>query len=551
MSSMSQSRVSIDAEAVRVVRDYLARGDGRRATEQFEMLKVPPRLDSGFVEYLGLLRELGQAGRAYKMALAALSDFPISGVHQKSVKRSLIELESIRSLIRLGAPREAAARLSQGRWSETVRQSKIFKMTALNSNVVLWRYREALPLIDELLNESTLSVYDERLLLTTKISALLFTGFLTEARAIFWPTYEMLLSGESFVLARRLLEVGAQLFWELNDSAGLSNVLRSAREFFSTHTELGGPTAEFFVERWQAMLGTCIGEELSGRERSLFKLKIEQMHARALELKSGEAVRDADLLAVLILRDQEKLERLYYMSTFSSFREYLARMAIRLGLVIPTRVVIRVGRAPNDAPVQFEIENGEFAPAGHLRAGSMSFRILSALLRDGYRPLRTAELYHEIFPNQVYDPLASDRRVQQAVRRMRLEILAMGIPFSLESNAGGYVIEQASTRLDLVITAEWLACDQIDRGSVIELLVLRRAFSSSAFDARAAAHVLKLPLRTVQLLLRQMTSEQLVARSGNGKSTRYCAAPSIHHNVRSSPSTQNHDQGRVVLTRSV
>ena len=474
---------------------------------------------SSFVSHLSLLRESGLVDEA----LAASSEVLAK---QNEVVVPFIAIEHIRSLLRAGATREALARLKRGRWTADVQASTAYQMAIINSLVVQWRYEDALPVIENLLrseqNGSTLTRLtnsEHLLLLVTRTAALVFMGKLGEAAASWDNLYSELIASDALVLARRYLEIGAQMHWEKNHPEALRSLLGQAKEFFAKFPHLAGSHADFFLERW-AVMSEIMLTETAEPQRASFSERIAEIRQRATDLGDFEAIRDADLFAVQVLGDKDKLVRLYYMTPFASFRSYLDRLCKRIGIEVPDSASIEVGAKANTR-VSFSITSGHFSTGASFRPGGMSYRVMSSLLRDGYRPLRTAELFHEIHPDEVYDSVASARRVQQAVRRFKQEIEELGVPLRLNSMVGGYGIVEDGTGIDLQISAAWLALDDIDRSVAPDMYVLKQSFGTSAFTISEASRRLGKPIRSTQLLLRKTVELDYVTRRGDGRASRY------------------------------
>ena len=157
-----------------------------------------------------------------------------------------------------------------------------------------------------------------------------------------------------------------------------------------------------------------------------------------------------------------------------------------------------------------------------LNAGGVFDRVVRALARDFYRPLRTATAFARIFPGEYYHPIASPRRVHMAIGRLKEWGRARGWVLSVGRGPGGYGLAASAEYGIRVRTTDPLS-DQGRAG--LRLRKLQLAIGSGPFRAREAANVIGCSQRSAQRLLAEGLRRRELAiesHSDNDCTYRFC-----------------------------
>lgn len=471
-----------------------------------------PRVKSA--EQLRLLSQMRDCGLADE-ALSAASSLIETSV---GPERAAFAVERARALLRLGALREAGQRLERDPILVAAQETISYQIARIHLHVARWEYDLALPRIDKALANPDVDVRDRASLVAARTAALVFMGQWTRAEASFVQADGELEEIGAVHLRFRLHEILAQMLWEQGRHRELKEVLVRAQSLLESAPWIDGAFTRFSLQRWETLAEQPDANE--GRQAG-FATLLSELRKRAHDLGLWETIRDLDLVALQILRDEIALARLYFMTPFPTFRAYLDRICRSVNLPVPNQAVIEVGAAAV-SPITFEVATGRFSNGSQFKPGGLNYRILASLLRDAYRPLRTAELFHELHPDEYYSPSHSSRRVQQALRRFKAALTEAGIPLALDSLGGATAILTTESRLVLDVPKTWLTVDSVERASAVDVHGLAVTFGSGRlFSAQEAARAWDRPLRSAQTTLAELVERDYLHPEGVGPARRY------------------------------
>ena len=401
----------------------------------------------------------------------------------------------------IGAPKEALALLKTVD-DKIVPERLLYEAYALISQ---WDYQGAIPRLAAYVQGRNLGSYQRIVGQVNLAAALVFERRQPQA------TYLLreIAAETSVRKLRRLhgitLELSAQDSLTRKDWAGTERLLTQAKQFLH-----GSQAIEaFFVRKWEAILELCRSHGSASSLAALGAVRRE-----ALEWRNWECLRSCDLYEAIVTGNDKLFHRVYFGTPFDSFRKWM-RFEVADSAEPPQELVWHPGPA-EPSPVTIDLLTGEIEgeSSGRLKRGQLNHRLLVALARDFYRPLRLASLHALLYPNEYFNPVTSPIRIHQAMHGLRHWLETSGVPLTLEESSGAYrLVGGAGLKVPMANGAE----DKL----TVPLGALRRQFAGKAFSMREVIECLKLPRRSVLRILQGAHGAGELVRTGAGAQTRY------------------------------
>jgi tetratricopeptide (TPR) repeat protein len=263
---------------------------------------------------------------------------------------------------------------------------------------------------------------------------------------------------------------------------------------------------EFFVRKWRGILKSL----RDGSQESLHALRAE-----ALERKDWESVRDADFHLLKIRFDEKRFDHLYFGTPFEAYRKRLGREFSRL----PKAAEYLLG-GTEGAPV-FDVASGRFSGPPHLdvlEPGSHCQRMIEALLKDFYRPIRIGGLFSALFPTERFDVFSSPGRIHQIMRRSRRLLEDSGLPVTIEceSPAAGFRLE-AKGPISFRVGLDRQLAGRFE----IMFRDLKNKVDSRGFTSAEGADAIQTSVSTFKRLASWAQERGLIEKVGAGSGTFY------------------------------
>lgn len=537
---------------------------------------------------LRLWREAQGAQRAIRELQAARSEGRLGTEFEHHADYAGARLERIRCLARIGAWREAQARFIREVGQPLTLKSlkapmdnligdqapaELFRalfpqlqmqrlyrnsdkpsanfiinciLTWLQILINQWQYDEAEPLLEylnrlpQISARCSLRQIDRLNVISAQIATWSFLGRGDQLHAHADVHLRELADAEAWPYFLRAQRARAQWHWECDETAQLNLSLDEIEATLKRAPWLGDEGTTFALRLWRRF----------AERQSLQSDDLQRLRQEAVEVAEWESLRDIDLYAWKVHADQDAYHRLVLRTPYAGFPRYVDRLrqgsrdrgsgSHRLRLEL-------AWRHESVSSTEFDFHTGEFSTGLKLRPQSLNYRLLHALLKDAYRPIRTAELFFELFPDEYFDTETSTKRVQQVVQRFRATLaptlaptkapppptttmpqprITTHPPIALEILAlpGSYMIDQTRTQLCLTLSPNWsrLESHEMPLVQICELISSR--FARSAFSARDLSVTLKRSLRSTQNLLTRLVEHQRVQRTQAGRATRYILA---------------------------
>jgi hypothetical protein len=283
----------------------------------------------------------------------------------------------------------------------------------------------------------------------------------------------------------------------------------------------------------EAKKSLALAESLIAAPRSLDRLYTNRCRAflTALETRSieplldfrneafawphAETVRETDLYTLMINPSEKLHEQLYFGTPFKFYRERMARL---LGGSEPKKSHLVYGDPEGPCiDIVTGTLNGQSSGTLHLKPGSSVHKVISALLRDFYRPVRFGSLFGQLFPGEHFDIHSSPARVHQCLRRARKWLSEHELPASIIEESGAYTL-QLNGPLSFRLPVDR---DDVNRNNGL-LVTLSEAYpNGETFTASDACKKLHLTNSAFHRFLRPMLEAREVEKFGASTSTIY------------------------------
>lgn len=151
----------------------------------------------------------------------------------------------------------------------------------------------------------------------------------------------------------------------------------------------------------------------------------------ALESRDWDGIREAEMYGLKIEFDDERFHRLLAGTPFPSFRILITSTLGRQ----PSRSEVILGAA--NGPM-LDLAEGSVNGEKVFEPGRVCHRVLQALFRDQYRPLKVGGLFSSLFPGERFDPYTSADRIHQTIRRTRDRLADAELSLELLESKGTY-----------------------------------------------------------------------------------------------------------------
>jgi hypothetical protein len=247
------------------------------------------------------------------------------------------------------------------------------------------------------------------------------------------------------LLHSNLLEIQTQVFLSLERWKDAERNLKNSRAL----TGAGNQLNNLNCDKWEAimlLLKNGYSEKIS--------VAFDVLRRRARSLRAAEAIRQLDLYEASATRSQKLIDTLFYGSPQPGYRNML-KLRFKNEKFTDPHWDLTLGPRKTKSAKIFEVHSGRDVTTSTQKIGiskrllspdTLPLKLISALLRDFYKPATIGFLFQELFPGEAFDPDLSVGRVHQAIFRTRkfiakhlpgqLEILNEGSRYQLNSPRG-------------------------------------------------------------------------------------------------------------------
>lgn len=411
------------------------------------------------------------------------------------------------SLIFLGVTAEGMSLIS-GVDESNCPEAALIKCFGLFSE---WRYSDSIPVLELHQQLVEKQDYAYRVGQLNLVSALVFTEEMDRAECELDDLMDHARAKSFTLLQGHALELLARIELERKNFEKSNEYLNEAERILSTSATKG----LFFVKKWKAISGLVAAPE-SGKAKE----RVLELREHAEGIGHSETVRECDFFLATQLSDPSLLQKVYFGTPHLAYREKLVAkycgpkpdLDCYLYPLFPEPLHAR-GTAPVLEVFTGRIESDQ----GLVSLLGQNKDLLYALLRDLYKPASIGSIFSTIFADEFYNPDTSPVRVRQAVSRLRKVLIASNLPLR---------IEPAKSKFRIVATDSVLLRLQNDKSTaasdkLVLLLDFLTKWGNADFSAKQVQKELRIPLRTVNRLLRWANDEGHIVKVNSGKYTRY------------------------------
>lgn len=499
---MSKAETS---DQLKNIDEHIRKAEFTEARKKIRTLKTSRFSAAEITQYSKLAVRLSEADLAY----AVLKDYFVDVNTQSRHKPAFDDYVSFGLCIKMFGASEYALTIFDKVQDNKPKEYYIYKAITLFS---LWRYTEAVPLLEEYVQLKSLSRYEKLIGQVNLSSALLFVESYDRAEKLLNEIIESCENENYFLLRGNAHEIKAQLFIQKKDYKSAEKELEKAAQFIKDEKSL----YYLLVEKLRAVCRFAQNPEDAQALR-----RLNEIRSRASENNHWETVRDCDYYFAVLKKDLYLLHRLYAGSPYESFRAKLLK-GFGNQVAMPDHYEwlgtfpAHLNKENRTVPV-LDLRNNEVKIGGSIiKKKSLNFKILQALSHDFYKPIKPFQLYLEIFPDEKLDAFAARNKIFTCVSRLKKILTDAGHPLDIKTDDDGYRFDFTAP-LKIIIEVSAMK----SRSAGVQLAKFREFISDKEFSVRDFQEHLKYSLRTAQRLINQMCSVDELQKLGKGKSVRY------------------------------
>ncbi|MGZ3691416.1 MAG: hypothetical protein ACXVAX_07930, partial [Pseudobdellovibrio sp.] len=367
-----------------------------------------------------------------------------------------------------------------------------------------WDYESAEPHLRLYLKQN-ISRYQSLVGRTNLIAALIFLSKIDEAQILLKDLLSLTAESEYHLLHSFALELLGQCEVEKKE-------YKAAKKYFSEAgkgSKNSSTSTPFMVRKWLSIV------ELLEQNNPNAVCRIQE---EASELQDWETLRSCDLQIALATQNSELLQKVYFGTPHYKFREKVKVKSEHFYSINNSfDRIYKNDDVPGDLRI-FDIEAAsEIGSDIKLKKGQTLHRLLKVISADFYKPVRAAEIFSLVFPNEYFDPEISINRVHQAIKRLRNWIKAGSIPLEIVEKNNTYKLVGTSH-----YAIRWPKENTDFSKARINLNGFAKHFSGRDFNVREVSQMLNIPERSAFRLVKSAVEAGYLKVIGSGPRTRYC-----------------------------
>lgn len=396
-------------------------------------------------------------------------------------------------LMKIGSIHEAKAMLAELS-GETLPEAEMYQAFC---EMALWNYEATIPLLKKYLSRGK-DPYQAMVARVNLAAALIWTEHFTEAHGLLDDLISETEQNRSFRLLANVMELRSQLYLQLVDYEACEHSLKEARKILISHST----SDQLFISKWSAI---CSGL----KTKSLAPL--QNFRTEALSRQHWETVRECDFFSLKISFNDEDFQKLFCGTPYESYRVKVCR-----ALDKPRPAGLYQWGTKNGPFLDLQTAN-QTAPHA-LKGGKKIHQLLSALLRDFYKPISLGAVFNDLFPDEYYNVFSSPTRIHQIISRTRRFFEQSELPVKIETLEAGFLLRiDGSFSFHVPFDRTSVAGPQ----SQIEKLKQFAPPGQEAFSADQVSQVLQLSRPTARRILKWGVENSKIIKIGAGPTTRY------------------------------
>lgn len=359
-----------------------------------------------------------------------------------------------------------------------------------------WNYQDAIPCLISYIESPGLDSYQRLVGQLNLVAAYVVEGKNTSMATMLQELRSQTNQQHSQRLYANSLELSAQFAISRGDWAQAAGYLSKAERLVSRDT-----LDHMFLLKWRAVSGL-----FQKRRNGLSSLK--KVRKMASRFRHWETLRECDLFEAVATENEELLQRVYFGTPFSAYRQRMYGW-LRRPLTLPDSY--QWGRGERlDLRTGFLNEKS----AG-LTPGRSLHKLIWILSSDFYRPFRLATLHNHLYDGAFYDPVTAPTRVHQIVKRARKWAGKQGVGLFINEDQGLYWLRLHRLRLTLYREPVPASATQF------RLREMYSRYGKSPFTLLQATIDFDISARTALRIVSEGIRGGVLRREGSGNATRY------------------------------
>lgn len=356
-------------------------------------------------DLVGEFARLARQAHLYKEALEILHDH-IHGARKPSAP---LLLEYASSLRRLGMINQCLQLLKRFEHPEKY-------LHEAYCHIHRWDYQKASVCLTHFLNQKSASERETLVAQLNLISCQIFTKEYDKATQLI-SAISPLCETKYFQFFLNLLEMKGQIHIHKQETALALEVLNKAASLSSQengHTSL-------FIEKWK-LVAEIQGGEFNPDSISTLKKKIRsQGH--------WESLRDLDYHLAVATKNQNLTNVVFFGSPHTDFKKRISESTpLSQSYLFMPHKNEKVTAILDPFDTQMPLA----------AFGLIQHRLLLILISDIYRPQTVYSLFDALFPEDIYDPASSPKRVYALIQKLQKSLKEICWPFELQATTKGY-----------------------------------------------------------------------------------------------------------------
>jgi hypothetical protein len=469
------------------IADLIRQGSLREARTR--LLAVSPKHISpvDVVYYCSLLRRAGASVEAIKVLQ------PLVYPKARSARMATSEerLEYASCLVRLGILNEAERIL------QTIDAAKLPLVLIRLGFLFIsrWDYERANEYFREYLAHPKRQSYDVLVAKVNLLQGLVNLRNTGEAEILAQELEAVLDLSQNRLLLAAVYEFVSELRRLEMDLDGALRFVRQGRNLLVDDTSID----EFLLRKQEGIIKAYRNKTVVGLRR---------LRAEAVERKYFEGVRDLDLHAAVVRKDAHLLGEVFWKTQSTAYKEKVRLLAAENDIPLQTSFY----KFKKNQGLLFSLTTGLFRPdESQIKKDKALAKLLTALLVEGYRPLRIFDLFAAVYGNEIFFPTSSADKMHQLFKRLRQFFDEAKLPLSLECRRGLYTLA-VHGNFTLVTNEDF---------DVHWASALRQRFGKKYFTAVQAQEFWGCSRRTAFRRLDELKASGKVGVTGQTRAARY------------------------------
>lgn len=386
-----------------------------------------------------------------------------------------------------------------GQWIDRLPESQRKFQELAFVQVHQWKYKEAKILFEKALEAKSPKGSNANSILKVNLAACqIFLQEPSEALKVL-SSIEQDLRNTHHHLYLNVLELKGQAQMQLEQYAEAKETLQLG---LTSLNSKGGLTS-LFLTKWLVLLKVKLKE--------IAPESLELSEFQSLTRKAGhwETLRDLDYHLALWTGDGAKLSKVQFGTPFESFKD---RVIKQRGVDTPAKYLWADPRSSHSKP---ELDSFLIFDK-NLPYGQTNHRLLLLLLSDQYRPFPVTRIFDQMFPEELYNPFTSEKRIHNLISSLRKSFVKMGLPCELETSPSGYRLRPNSD------ISFWIR-EKMNFLSQTEMLKfsIQKLIPYDLFSRHQAEKYIPLSSDQWQRHLKQLIDSGDLEMSGHGKAAKY------------------------------